>query len=249
MNVVAVIPALNEAEAIGPLVTTVTPHVTRVIVVDNGSGHRLELVACDNGSTDRTAAAARNKNATVVHEPRRGYGAACMAGVEATPGADVYVFLDGDGADPPEHIPALLRAIEVQPDGIVLGVRRGDVQPGAMLWHQRLGNIGMAWLMRRLYGWPVHDLASFKVIGASTLTSLDVQDRAQGWTAELLSRCAAKRLPLTEIATGYRKRPGKSKVSGSLRGSLRAALQLNAAILRVWREGVRVSEGAELPAR
>ena len=236
MNVVAVIPALNEEEAIGALVMAVLPHVTRVVVVDNGS-------------TDRTAAAARNKNATVVHEPRRGYGAACMAGVEATPGADVYVFLDGDGADPPEHIPALLRAIEVQPDGIVLGVRRGDVQPGAMLWHQRLGNIGMAWLMRRLYGWPVHDLASFKVIGASTLTSLDVQDRAQGWTAELLSRCAAKRLPLTEIATGYRKRPGKSKVSGSLRGSLRAALQLNAAILRVWREGVRVSEGAELPAR
>jgi hypothetical protein len=137
----------------------------------------------------------------------------------------------------------------VQLDGIVLGVRRGEVQPGAVLWHQRLGNIGMAWLMRRLYGWPVHDLASFKVIGASTLKSLGVQDRAQGWTAELLSRCAAKRLPLTEIATGYRKRSGKSKVSGSPRGSLRAACQLNAAIFRVWREEARVNDGAELPVR
>ena len=222
MNVVAVIPALNEAEAIGPLVSAVLPHVTQVVVVDNGS-------------TDGTADVAHNAGATVVHEAQRGYGAACMAGVEATPDATVYVFLDGDGADPPKHIPAFLRALEAHPDGIVLGIRRGEVQPGAMLWHQRLGNLGMAWLMRRLYGWPVHDLASFKVIGASTLRRLDVQDRAQGWTAELLSRCAANRLPLTEIATGYRKRPGKSKVSGSIRGSLRAAYQLNAAILRVRR--------------
>jgi glycosyltransferase involved in cell wall biosynthesis len=226
MNVVAIIPALDEAEAIGPLVTAVMPHVTRVIVVDNGS-------------TDATADVAHDAGATVVNEARRGYGAACMAGVEATPDATVYVFLDGDGADPPEHIPALLRALAAQPDGIVLGIRRGDVRPGAMLWHQRLGNLGMAWLMRRLYGWPVHDLASFKVIGALTLRRLDVQDRAQGWTAELLARCASNRLPLTEIATGYRKRPGKSKVSGSVRGSLRAAWQLNAAIVRVWRNGRR----------
>lgn len=222
MNIVAIIPALNEEEAIGPLVTAVLPHVTQVVVVDNGS-------------TDSTADVARTAGATVVHEVRRGYGAACMAGVEATPDADVYVFLDGDGADPPEHIPSLLRALEAHPEGIVLGIRRGDVAPGAMLWHQRLGNLGMAWLMRRLYGWPVHDLASYKVIGASTLRRLEVQDRAMGWTAELLSRCAATRLPLTEIATGYRKRPGKSKVSGSLRGSLRAAWQLNTAILSVRR--------------
>lgn len=226
MNVVAVIPALNEADAIGPLVTAVLPHVSYVVVVDNGS-------------TDNTADMARDAGATVVHEPRRGYGAACMAGVEATPNADVYVFLDGDGADPPEHIPALLRAFAAQPDGIVLGIRRGEVAAGAMLWHQRLGNLGMAWLMRRLYGWPVHDLASFKVIRASTLRKLGVTDRAMGWTAEMLARCAINRLPLTEVATGYRKRPGKSKVSGSLRGSLRAAWQLNTAIFRVWRQRQR----------
>jgi glycosyltransferase involved in cell wall biosynthesis len=228
MNVVAIIPALNEEEAIGPLCMSVLPHVRRVVVVDNGS-------------IDRTANVALKAGATVVHQGRRGYGAACMAGVEATPDADVYVFLDGDGADPPEHMPTLLRALEMHPDGIVLGIRRGDVMPGAMLWHQRLGNIAMAWLMRRLYGWPIHDLASFKVISASTLRGLNVQDRAMGWTAELLARCAAKGLPLTEIPTGYRKRPGKSKVSGSLRGSLRAAWQLNAAILRVRHEQTAVS--------
>lgn len=226
MNVIAVIPALNEEEAIGPLVAAVSLHVSRVVVADNGS-------------TDRTAEAAREAGAMVVYEPRRGYGAACMAGVDSFNDADVYVFLDGDGADPPEQIPTLLQAFALQPDGIVLGIRRGDVQPGSMLWHQRLGNAFMAWSLRRLFAWPVHDLASFKVIGASTLRGLDVQDRAQGWTSELLARCAAGNLPLTEIETGYRKRPGKSKVSGSLRGSLRAAWQLNVAIVRVWRENRR----------
>src|SRR5688500_16198218 len=113
MNVVAVIPALNEEEAISALVVAVLRHVTRVVVVDNGQTDASADVACDAG-------------ATVVLEPRRGYGAACMAGAEAAPDADVFVFLDGDGADPPEHIPALLRAFEVQLDGIVLGVRRGE---------------------------------------------------------------------------------------------------------------------------
>jgi glycosyltransferase involved in cell wall biosynthesis len=229
MNVVAIIPALNEEEAIGGLVRAVMPQVTRVVVADNGS-------------TDRTAAVASEAGASVIHVLRRGYGAACMAGVHAWPDADVFVFLDGDGADPPEHIPALLEAFARHPDGIVLGIRRGDVEPGAMLWHQRLGNAFMAWTLRRLFGWPVHDLASFKVIGASTLTGLEVHDRAQGWTAELLARSAANRLPLTEISTGYRKRPGRSKVSGSVRGSLRAAWQLNAAIVRVWRESRRTKK-------
>ena len=234
MNVIAIIPALNEEQAIGPLVAAVMPHVTQVVVADNGS-------------TDSTAAVASDAGALVVYEPRRGYGAACMAGVEATHEADVYVFLDGDGADPPAHIAALLAAHGAIPDGMVLGIRRGQVEPGSMLWHQRLGNQMMAWLLRRLFGWPVHDLASFKVISRTTLIGLGVRDRAQGWTAELLARCAAQDLPLLEIETGYRRRPGKSKVSGSVRGTIRAALQLNAAIFHVWRESRRERDNNAAP--
>jgi glycosyltransferase involved in cell wall biosynthesis len=221
MNVVVIIPALNEEGAIGTLVKAIPPCATRIIVVDNGSDDRTALVAASAG-------------ATVVAEPRRGYGAACMAGVEAAPDADVYVFLDGDGSDPPQHLPELLAALNDGPHDLVLGIRRGQVEPGSMFWHQRLGNILMSWLIRRLTGAPVHDLASFKVIRGQVLRSLAIEDRRQGWTAELITKCAVRKLRFAEIATGYRRRIGQSKVSGSVRGSLLAAYRLNAAIIQVW---------------
>lgn len=219
MNLVAIIPALDEEAVIGDVVRRVPSCVTRIVVVDNRS-------------RDRTGEVAAAAGAVVVREDRRGYGAACMAGVASQPDADAFVFLDGDGADPPEHIPALLAALEGGAD-IVLGIRCGDVEPGAMLWHQRLGNQLMSWLIRCLFGWPLHDLASYKLIRADVLCSLRIEDRAQGWTAELLAKAAARHLRLVEIETGYRRRVGVSKVSGSVRGSLRAGYQLNAAILRV----------------
>jgi hypothetical protein len=97
----------------------------------------------------------------------------------------------------------------------------------------------MSWLIRRLFAWPLHDLASYKLMRANVLHSLRIEDRAQGWTAELLAKAAARRLNLAEVETGYRRRIGVSKVSGSVHGSLRAAWQLNAAILRVWRQAKR----------
>jgi glycosyltransferase involved in cell wall biosynthesis len=221
MKVVAVIPALNEEAAIQAVVRAIPPVVTRTVVVDNGS-------------RDRTAAVAADGGALVVYESQRGYGAACMAGFRAEPDADVYVFLDGDGSDPPERIPDLLdRLVDSEAD-LVLGVRRGAVEPGSMYWHQRLGNVFMSWLIRRLTGALVHDLASFKVIRGSVLRDLEIKERQQGWTAELITACAARRLRISEVSTGYRRRIGKSKVSGSASGSLKAAYRLNAAILRMW---------------
>jgi glycosyltransferase involved in cell wall biosynthesis len=221
MKVVAVIPALNEEAAIGLVVRAIPPVVTRTVVVDNGS-------------RDRTASVADAGGALVVYETQRGYGAACMAGFRAEPDADVYVFLDGDGSDPPERVPDLLdRLIDSEAD-LVLGARRGAVEPGSMYWHQRLGNVFMSWLIRRLTGAPVHDLASFKLVRGSVLRDLEIKDRQQGWTAELITACAVRRLRISEVSTGYRRRIGKSKVSGSTSGSLKAAYRLNAAILRVW---------------
>jgi glycosyltransferase involved in cell wall biosynthesis len=197
-------------------------------------------VVVDNGSTDGTATVATEAGATVVLEPRRGYGAACMAGAASASDADAFVFLDGDGADPPERITDLLAALRDSGADLALGIRRGDVEPGSMLWHQRLGNQILSGIIRRLFAWPLHDLPSYKLIRAETLAALDVQDRAQGWTAELLAKAAATRLRLVEIETGYRRRVGVSKVSGTVRGSLRAAWQLTFAILRVWRQKGRL---------
>jgi glycosyltransferase involved in cell wall biosynthesis len=221
MKVVAIIPALNEEEAIGSVVRGLPEAVTRVIVIDNGS-------------SDHTALRAREAGATVVYQPERGYGAACMAGVEVKPDADIYIFLDGDGSDPPGEAARLLETLEATSADLVLGLRRGSVEPGSMLWHQRLGNVWLGWLIRRLSGQAVYDLPSFKAIRAPVLHELALRERKHGWTAELITRCACRGLAIESVSTGYRRRIGSSKVSGSLKGSLLAAYRLNSAVLRVW---------------
>jgi glycosyltransferase involved in cell wall biosynthesis len=220
-RVVAVIPALNEEGAIGGVVAGALPHVDEVIVVDNGS-------------TDATADAARAAGATVVPQPERGYGAACMAGVEAAPDATTYVFLDGDGADPPEILPRVLHEMQASSAGLVLGTRKGRVEAGSILWHQRLGNWFMSRLITVLTRQKLTDLPSFKVIDGQLIRSLGLRERTHGWTAEVITACACRKVRIIEVETGYKRRIGQSKVSGSLKGSALAAYRLNAAIVRVW---------------
>src|SRR5262249_23151596 len=155
-------------------------------------------IVVDNGSTDRTREVAEAAGARVVAQTERGYGSACLGGIAASPDADIYVFLDGDGADPPERLPDLLRALDAGYD-LVLGTRRGAIERGSMYWHQRLGNIGMSWLIRRLSGAPVHDLASFKVIRGDVLRALDLRERRQGWTAELIAKAACRGYRIAEV--------------------------------------------------
>jgi glycosyltransferase involved in cell wall biosynthesis len=235
VKTVAIIPALNEEAAIGDVVRGLPSNIEVVLVVDNGS-------------TDRTANRAREAGATVVLQPKRGYGAACMAGVHAAPDAGVYLFLDGDGSDPPARAANLLQALDTCGADLVLGLRLGDLDPGAMFWHQRLGNLAMTWLIRRLSGRPVHDLSSFKAVRGPVLRALDLRQETYGWTAELIMRCACGGLKIEELETGYRRRIGHSKVSGSIRTSLLAGLQLNAAILGAWyreRRGRRLNPGPQ----
>jgi glycosyltransferase involved in cell wall biosynthesis len=221
VNTVAIIPALNEEDAIGGVVAGVLPAVDRVIVIDNGS-------------TDATGACALAAGAEVIHQRERGYGAACLAGIEAAPSYDAYVFLDGDGSDIGERAAELIRRLEDA--DLVLGTRFGKIEPGAMLWHQRAGNLFMSWLIRQLSGQAVHDLPSFKAVRGDALRGLNLRERRHGWTAELIMRAACQGLRIVEVETGYRRRIGQSKVSGSVKGTLLAAYRLNAAIVRVWRE-------------
>jgi glycosyltransferase involved in cell wall biosynthesis len=222
MRTVVIIPALNEEQVIGAVVRAVPKDAADAVIV------------VDNGSTDRTAAVAEDAAARVVHEPERGYGAACMAGVAAEPLADVFVFLDGDGSDPPARIVDVLAPIHGDEADLVLGIRRGEVEAGAMLWHQRIGNRFMSWLIRALSGQDVHDLPSLKAVRADLLRSLALSERTHGWTAEFIAKAALGGYRIKEVPTGYRRRVGESKVSGSLSGSARAAYRMNAAILRAW---------------
>ena len=223
MTVAAIIPALNEERAIAQVVAGIPRDLVDVIVV------------VDNGSTDRTAEVARAAGATVVAQPERGYGAALMAGASAIPLADAYVFMDGDASDVIDHLGEMLRMVRVGEAQLVLGVREGVVEPGSLLWHQELGNRLVAWMISRISRRTLRDLPSLKVIDGNVYRSLEMRERTHGWTAELITKAAVRGVSIAEVETGYRRRIGESKVSGSLRGSLLAGYRIIAAVVRVWR--------------
>lgn len=223
MTVAVIIPALNEERAISRVVTGIPP-----VAVDT-------IVVVDNASEDRTAEVACAAGATVVRQPERGYGAAMMAGVAAVPDATIYVFLDGDASDVTDGLPEMVRVVSSGEAHLMLGVRSGNVERGSLLWHQRLGNRAVTWLISRVSGRQLSDLPSLKVIDGATYRSLHMRERTHGWTAELISKAAVRGLAIAEVDAGYRRRIGESKVSGSLRGSVLAGYRIAAAVVRVWR--------------
>jgi glycosyltransferase involved in cell wall biosynthesis len=218
---VAVIPALNEEGAVGPTVRGVRPHVDVVVVADNGS-------------QDATAARAEEAGAQVVHQPQRGYGAACHAGIVRARalGAQVLLFLDADGSEDPAEAPLLLSPIAAGEADLVLGVRRPHlVQPGAMSPPQRFGNWLAPMLMRRALGAPFTDMPPYKAIRMDALSRLDLRDRAHGFTIELLLEAHRVGLRVTEREVHcLRRTSGVSKVSGTVRGSVRAGVKILYAI-------------------
>ncbi len=213
MKTVAIIPALNEAETIGPLVQAMQAQpVERVIVVDNAS-------------TDDTARRAQQAGAQVVYEPRRGYGYACAAGVAAAPHADVLLFLDGDYSCLPAEAPRLLAPLHEDRADLVLGSReRGHIAPGAMPFHQRFGNRLMAWLMNTLYGLRLTDLGPYRAIRRDLLDSLHMQEMTFGWPTEMTVKAARRGARIVEVPVSWQpRRAGQSKISGTVRGTLLAA--------------------------
>lgn len=221
-SVSVVIPALNEASTIADVITAIPRDVVdRVVVVDNGS-------------TDETAQVAEAAGACVVHEPQRGYGAACHAGAQAATDADILVFLDGDGADNPREIPLLVDPILAGQADLVIGSReRGEREPGALLPHARFGNWLAAQLMRRLYGLQVTDLGPFRAIRRPVLQALDMQEMTYGWPTEMMVKAAKRGYRVLEVPVSYRRRAGgKSKISGTLRGTVLAAYYILGTTIR-----------------
>jgi glycosyltransferase involved in cell wall biosynthesis len=182
----------------------------------------ISVIVVDNGSRDATADVARGHGARVVSEPRLGYGAAVHAGVEAAT-ADLVAVMDGDGSfDPAELLPLLAAVAEGRCD-LALG-RRRPVSRGVWPWHARLGNAAVVWWLRRSVGFPVHDLAPMRVCRREALLDLDVRDRRFGYPLELLRKATLAGWRLEEHDVIYRPRSaGRSKVSGSLRGTTRTA--------------------------
>jgi glycosyltransferase involved in cell wall biosynthesis len=215
MKVSLIIPALNEEESL-PCVLLDLPWsiLHQVIVVDNGSSDRTAHVAAANG-------------AAVVREPRRGYGSACMAGAQAAQ-AEILVFLDADGSFDPADIPRLTEPIERAEAALVLGSRlTGERERGAMPLHALIGNWLVARVIRRLAGIPLTDLGPFRAITSDALARLSMRERTYGWPSEMIVKAAQLGIPIREVAVRYRRRRGgRSKVSGTWRGTLGATFRI-----------------------
>jgi glycosyltransferase involved in cell wall biosynthesis len=212
-QVSVIIPALNEAGNIRHLVQEVLASIPATVLV------------VDNGSQDATASEALAAGARLVSEPRRGYGYACAAGVAAAQGADVLVFMDGDYSFLPADLPRLLEPILADQADLVLGSRlQGGIAPGAMPPHQRWGNRLAAWLVKRLYGLQLTDLGPYRAIRRPWLLRLNMREMTYGGPTEMIVKAARGGARICEVPVSYQGRfAGRSKVSGTLRGTLLAA--------------------------
>ena len=224
-DIVVIIPALNEERAIGKVLADVPKNVVS------------EVVVVDNNSSDFTAEVARNFGATVVHEARKGYGFACLKGIEYVQSrpkkTDVVVFLDADYSNCPEEMTNLIQPLLQHDYDIVIGSRLlGKHQKGAMPLHQVLGNRLATLLMNALYGVSYTDLGPFRAIKFDKLLKLDMKEKRYGWTAEMQAKAARERLRCFEVPVTYRARIGTSKISGTARGTLLAVYDILAALFK-----------------
>jgi glycosyltransferase involved in cell wall biosynthesis len=221
-SIVVAIPALNEADSIGDVIAGVPRAIASRIIV------------ADGGSTDATVARARHAGAQVI-EAGKGYGRACWRAAEAAPDADIMVFMDGDGADDPTSLAALIAPIRSGEYDFVIGSRaRGTRAPGSIAWHQLAAGAMAGWAIGVLYGVRYTDMCAFRAIRRQALLDLGMREMTYGWNIEMQMRAAQAGLRILEIPVPYRCRTGgASKVAGSLRGSVRAGVRILATFCRV----------------
>ena len=222
-SVALIIPALNEEIALGKVLDALP------------RGLFARVIVADNGSTDQTAAVARERGAEVVSEPRRGYGRACLAGLAALKDeTSIVVFMDADGSDVPEEAGQLLAPILADEVDLVIGSRvLGQAEPGSLRLAQRWGNRLAVTLMAWLYGHRYTDLGPFRAIRRASLEQLVMRDTNFGWTVEMQVKALRRGLRVREVPVSYRRRLGESKISGTVGGAVRAGIKILCTIVRL----------------
>jgi glycosyltransferase involved in cell wall biosynthesis len=210
-----ILPALDEQDAV-PWILGRMPAGYHPIVVDNGS-------------SDSTAAVAEALGATVVSEPRRGFGAACWAGLQASE-SEVVCFMDADASFDPLDLPDVVDPVRRGRATLVLGSRRPE--PGSWPWHARLANRVLAAELRRRTGVPLTDLGPMRACRRLGLLELGIEDRRSGWPLEMVLRAHRAGWRIDEVPVGYRPRIGRSKVTGTVRGTARAVQDMSRLLAR-----------------
>ena len=223
MRVSVIIPTRNEVSAISRVLADLPANLVN------------EVLVVDSNSTDGTPEIAAKMGACVVHEPRRGYGRACLTGLACADAPDVVVFLDGDYSDRPSELPILLAPIIEGRADITLGSRlQGRRSAGALPWHQVLGNRLAASLIRLLYGLEITDLGPFRAGRAEVLRALALEETTYGWAVEMILKGALQGCRIVEVPVSYHPRIGKSKISGTLKGTIGAAWFILSLIVRYY---------------
>lgn len=225
MEIVVIIPAFNEQESIGNVVRDIPKELVSEVIVVN------------NSSTDKTEEAARKEGATVLREDRKGYGFACLKGIEyaknRTPQPDIIVFIDGDYSDHPEEMPKVVAPIIEEGYDLVIGSRSlGKREKGAMTPQQVFGNWLATSLIRLFFKHKFTDLGPFRAIRFDKLMALNMVDQTYGWTVEMQLKAVKQGLKCTEVAVDYRKRIGFSKISGTVKGTIMAGYKILYTIFR-----------------
>lgn len=223
-TVAVVTPALNEAESLRVLL----PELMRF---------RLgQVIIGDNGSTDETAAVARDHGTTVVSEPQRGYGAACWAAMQyIAPEIDVVLFLDADASDDLARIPDLVMPIIEDRADLVIATRDAPtVEAGALSPQQRFGNWLAVNLIRLRWRYRYRDLGPFRAIRKTSLDRIAMRDRAFGWTVEMQIRALQEGLRIEQVSVHYKRRIGQSKIGGTIKGSIKAGYWILGTIGKFW---------------
>jgi glycosyltransferase involved in cell wall biosynthesis len=215
MNTVVIIPAYNEEKSIGRVVNDIPRKLVSEVIVVN------------NNSKDNTESVAKNAGAVVIRETVQGYGASCLKGIEYARvlNPDVVIFIDGDYSDYPEEIGLLLKPIQDNGYDFVLGSRiLGKREKGALPFQSKVGSIVAGFLIRLFWRKKYTDLGPFRAIKFDKLLQLEMKDHWYGWTIEMQIKAAKKGLKIIEIPVSYRKRIGKSKVTGTIRGTVMASI-------------------------
>ena len=220
-----VIPAWNEEGSIGNVVNDIDRNIVRHVIV------------ADNNSKDQTAKVATDAGALVVHEPRQGYGSACLKGIavakDQDPKADVIVFMDADYSDYADEMPSLLNPIIDGNADMVIGSRAlGQREQGSMTVPQVFGNWLATRMIKWIYGFQYSDLGPYRAIRFSSLEELQMRDPDFGWTVEMQVKALHKKLAITEVPVNYRKRIGVSKVSGTVKGTILAGYKIITTIIK-----------------